>query len=92
MSSPARYIPESWLTAYQPSPWPYLGGFSAPVPGGGGPDDAATNYFAIAPNLTWFPHSVFEGDIYLIAVRRHGAQAVVHVPWRLSFRRTCEGV
>jgi hypothetical protein len=75
--SPELYVPEHWgalvdthnlgLTVFVPSQYPYVLGFASLSPGGSGPTDDWTNYFAPFVTFDIGPNFVFQGDIYLIA-------------------------
>jgi hypothetical protein len=86
--SPELYVPERWgalvdsqnlgLTVYVPSVYPRIVGFDAPAPGGGGPTDGYTNYFAPHGELTIGPNFVMQADVYLIAGDYSKARQIIY--------------
>ena len=86
--SPELYVPEHWgalvdtqnlgLTVFVPSQYPYVLGFASPSPGGSGPADDWTNYFAPFVTFDIGPNFAFQGDIYLIAGDYRAARQIIY--------------
>jgi Big-like domain-containing protein len=86
--SPELYVPEHWgalvdtqnlgLTVFVPSQYPYVLGFASLSPGGSGPTDDWTNYFAPFVTFDIGPNFVFQGDIYLIAGDYTAARQIIY--------------
>jgi hypothetical protein len=86
--SPELYVPEHWgalvdtqdlgLTVFVPSQYPYVLGFASLSPGGSGPTDDWTNYFAPFVTFDIGPNFVFQGDMYLIAGDYRAARQIIY--------------
>jgi hypothetical protein len=86
LGGPTLYASEQWgafvdssdqgLTVFVPGMAPYIGGFAAA--GDPGPTGFGTDYFAPRTFFPVGPHSVLEGDVYLVAGDYKHARQVIY--------------